>query len=62
VIRAKYALYYPPDTAAAFIWLKNRQGWKNESSGGENSKGIIAAFMASLKADEQADEKPKPGA
>ena len=21
--------YYPPDTAAAFIWLKNRAGWKD---------------------------------
>lgn len=30
--------YYPPDTAAAFIWLKNRRGWKDkqdiEHSGG----------------------------
>lgn len=22
---------YPPDTAAAFIWLKNRQGWKDKT-------------------------------
>lgn len=22
--------YYPPDTAAAFIWLKNRQGWTDK--------------------------------
>jgi hypothetical protein len=22
--------YYPPDTAAAFIWLKNRAGWKDK--------------------------------
>jgi len=21
--------YYPPDTAAAFIWLKNRAGWRD---------------------------------
>lgn len=30
--------HYPPDTAAAFIWLKNRAGWKDkqdiEHSGG----------------------------
>lgn len=62
VIRARYALYYPPDTAAAFIWLKNRQGWKNESSGGENNKGAIAAFMDSLRSDEQGDEKTGSGA
>jgi len=23
--------HYPPDTAAAFIWLKNRQGWSDMS-------------------------------
>lgn len=23
--------HYPPDTAAAFIWLKNRAGWKDKS-------------------------------
>lgn len=23
--------YYPPDTAAAFIWLKNRAGWRDKS-------------------------------
>lgn len=23
--------HYPPDTAAAFIWLKNRRGWKDKS-------------------------------
>ncbi len=32
--------YYPPDTAAAFIWLKNRSGWRDkqevEHSGGVN--------------------------
>jgi len=23
--------HYPPDTAAAFIWLKNRQGWRDKT-------------------------------
>jgi hypothetical protein len=23
--------HYPPDTAAAFIWLKNRAGWKDKT-------------------------------
>lgn len=22
--------HYPPDTAAAFIWLKNRAGWRDK--------------------------------
>lgn len=25
-----YVKRYPPDTAAAFIWLKNRAGWKDK--------------------------------
>lgn len=25
-----YVEHYPPDTAAAFIWLKNRAGWKDK--------------------------------
>lgn len=29
-VYAKYSEYYPPDTAAAFIWLKNRAGWKDK--------------------------------
>lgn len=29
-VYAKYSEYYPPDTAAAFIWLKNRSGWKDK--------------------------------
>lgn len=24
--------HYPPDTAAAFIWLKNRAGWKDKQT------------------------------
>ena len=29
--------HYPPDTAAAFIWLKNRAGWKDKQ---EHNIGI----------------------
>lgn len=25
----EYTEHYPPDTAAAFIWLKNRAGWRD---------------------------------
>ena len=34
VIRAETTKHYPPDTAAAFIWLKNRQPelWKDRKS------------------------------
>ncbi len=32
IVRAPYIEHYPPDTAAAFIWLKNRQPklWKDK--------------------------------
>lgn len=30
VIRADTVKQYPPDTAAAFIWLKNRAGWRDK--------------------------------
>lgn len=26
----EYTKHYPPDTAAAFIWLKNRAGWRDK--------------------------------
>jgi len=30
VVRVGTVKHYPPDTAAAFIWLKNRAGWKDK--------------------------------
>lgn len=30
ILRAPTTKHYPPDTAAAFIWLKNRQGWSDK--------------------------------
>jgi len=29
IITHEVTKYYPPDTAAAFIWLKNRAGWQD---------------------------------
>ena len=29
IISQEYTKRYPPDTAAAFIWLKNRAGWSD---------------------------------
>lgn len=31
IVRAKTKQYYPPDVAAAFIWLKNRRGWSDRA-------------------------------
>lgn len=34
--------HYPPDTAAAFIWLKNRAGWKDKQElTGEDGKDLF---------------------
>lgn len=30
ITETKITKHYPPDTAAAFIWLKNRAGWKDK--------------------------------
>ena len=43
--------HYPPDTAAAFIWLKNRQGWSDqpkEISKDINTAGIPASQITSI--------------
>ncbi len=32
--------HYPPDTAAAFIWLKNRSGWRDKQEHEHSSDGI----------------------
>ena len=33
--------HYPPYTAAAFIWLKNRAGWKDKTEVDNNAKVTI---------------------
>lgn len=64
VTRADTTKHYPPDTAAAFIWLKNRAGWRDKvdhSHSGEVS-GImvvpaeVAATEWAAKAREQQRE------
>ena len=38
--------HYPPDTAAAFIWLKNRAGWRDKTEQeltGKNGERLIPA-------------------
>lgn len=38
----EYTEHYPPDTAAAFIWLKNRAGWKDRvEHTGADGKDLI---------------------
>ncbi|KCZ47562.1 hypothetical protein [Hyphomonas sp. CY54-11-8] len=39
--------HYPPDTAAAFIWLKNRQGarWKDKQEFEHNISDDLAALL-----------------
>lgn len=43
----KVEKYYPPDTAAAFIWLKNRADWRDKGKG--ESEDFAAIVVAKLK-------------
>jgi len=41
----EYVEHYPPDTAAAFIWLKNRAGWKDKQEiTGADGKDLVPAM------------------
>ena len=41
--------HYPPDTAAAFIWLKNRAGWKDKSEQDITLKGDLATMIEAAR-------------
>lgn len=45
-MRVETTKHYPPDTAAAFIWLKNRQpqNWRDKKESGEAEKGIAESL------------------
>jgi hypothetical protein len=58
--KVDYVEHYPPDTGAAFIWLKNRQGknWRDKSEveskqtleAGDSLTGLLAALRGSSNA------------
>jgi hypothetical protein len=64
----EYVEHYPPDTAAAFIWLKNRAGWKDKQEfTGADGKDLIPVMNETelarriafaLQQGAQAQEKP----
>lgn len=47
--------HYPPDTAAAFIWLKNRAGWRDkqdiEHTTGESGFHMTVDFVKAKDSD-----------
>lgn len=48
IIRAATVKQYPPDTAAAFIWLKNRAGWRDKldhEHTGKDGKDLMPAVV-----------------
>lgn len=45
-VYADYTEHYPPDTAAAFIWLKNRQGTKWRDKSEVELTGNLAGALA----------------
>ena len=48
ITQTEITKHYPPDTAAAFIWLKNRAGWKDKAE--VEHKGTVTLAMAIHKA------------
>ena len=46
VTKTPHIKHYPPDTAAAFIWLKNRAGWKDKQ---EREHGVSKELMTFLE-------------
>lgn len=45
IVKTKIIKHYPPDTAAAIFWMKNRQGWRDridaELSGKDGSALVV---------------------
>jgi len=54
VSATSYTKHYPPDTAAAFIWLKNRRGWRDRQE--VEHSGSIEQKLRSLT-DEELQER-----
>lgn len=46
-VLAQYREHYPPDTAAASLWLRNRRPdkWRDKQEVEHNATGELAAFM-----------------
>jgi len=40
--------HYPPDTGAAFIWLKNRAGWKDKQEVDMNATVSLSDKLAAM--------------
>lgn len=66
IVITRTTRHYPPDTAAAFIWLKNRQKgrWRNDphAASGTNdpNEAARAARAAIAAADSTIDEEGNP--
>ena len=50
ITKTPYTKHYPPDTAAAFIWLKNRQPdkWRDTRNDGQNNEQVAEALKSLL--------------
>jgi hypothetical protein len=61
VIRAETTKHYPPDTAAAFIWLKNRQPelWKDRKQDDPPDEGPPPQRVEIVMVDGRKDEQTK---
>ena len=46
VTRVSTTKHYPPDTGAAFIWLKNRAGWRDKQEHEHSGEVTLAQAVA----------------
>lgn len=63
VTETPFIKHYPPDTAAAFIWLKNRRNWRDKTditSGGDKIQPIAVCPVLSSKAKDDNVDKVEP--
>lgn len=51
--------HYPPDTAAAFIWLKNRANWQDKSTVDQNVKIDDVDMLSTAELNKIAKQKAK---
>ena len=57
VTTVKTTKHYPPDTGAAFIWLKNRAGWRDRQDQVHSGEVTLAQAVARIVKDDKAGEQ-----
>lgn len=57
IVQTPIRKYYPPDTGAATIWLKNRAGWKDKQDVEHSGELTVNGLAARMRQKRSADSK-----